>query len=260
MALTEHQGRRYARHVSLPEVGEAGQERLLRARVLVVGAGGLGSPAVAYLAAAGVGAIGVADGEVVELSNLQRQIIHATSELACPKTQSAARRLHDLNPEVRVIPHEDRLSARNLPGIIQDYDFILDCTDNIASRYLLNDACVLTGKPLSHAAVARFEGQITTIVPGRGPCYRCLYPEPPAPGAVPDAAQAGIFNIAPAVIGAMQAAETMKWILGAGELLVGRLVVYDALTASFCEVLVERDPNCAVCGSEPTITQLRDIR
>jgi len=253
MPLNDEQRERYGRNLLLPEVGGRGQARLLEARVLVVGAGGLGSPAALYLAAAGVGTLGIADGDVVELSNLQRQILHGSSELGRPKTESAARRLRDLNPDVRVIAHQQRLTSHNILDIVAHYDFVVDASDNFATRYLVNDACGLAGKPLSHGAVLRFEGQLTTIVPGQGPCYRCLYPQPPAPGLVPSSQEAGVLGAVAGVIGAMQAAEAIKWILSAGELLVGRLILYDALAASFREVKIQRDRNCALCGEHPTI-------
>jgi adenylyltransferase/sulfurtransferase len=258
MALSDEQIERYSRHLVLPEVGERGQARLLQAKVLVVGAGGLGSPAAIYLAAAGVGTLGIADGDVVELSDLQRQIIHGSSELGQPKTESAARRIRDLNPDVQVIAHPKRLTSENILGVIKGYDFVVDASDNFPTRYLVNDACVLAGKPLSHGAVSRFEGQLTTIVPGQGPCYRCLYPQPPAPRLVPRSREAGVLGAVPGVIGAMQAAEAIKWILGAGELLVGRLILCDASAGIFCEVKIQRDRNCALCGEHPTVKELID--
>ena len=258
MRLSEEQTERYSRNILLPEVGGRGQARLLAAKVLVAGAGGLGSPAALYLAAAGVGAIGIVDSDAVELSNLQRQILHGTSDVGRPKTGSAARRIRAINPEVQVITHRQRLTSGNILGVLGAYDFVVDGTDNFATRYLINDACVLAGKPLSHGAVLRFEGQITTVIPGEGPCYRCLYPEPPPPGLVPNCQQAGVLGAVAGVIGAMQAAEAIKWILGVGEPLVGRLVLFDALNASFREVKVQRDPNCALCGEHPTVTGLVD--
>jgi molybdopterin/thiamine biosynthesis adenylyltransferase len=253
--LSDEQTERYSGNILLPEVGERGQTRLLGAKVLVAGAGGLGSPAALYLAAAGVGTIGIADSDAVELSNLQRQILHGTSDVGRPKTGSAARRIRAVNPEVQVITHRQRLTSRNILDVIGGYDFVVDGTDNFATRYLINDACVMANKPLSHGAVLRFEGQITTIVPRQGPCYRCLYPEPPPPGLVPNCQQAGVLNAVAGVIGAMQAAEAIKWIVGAGEPLVGRLVLFDALNASFREVAIRRDPRCALCGERPTVTE-----
>ena len=258
MALSDEQMQRYSRHMVLPEVGGRGQERLLGARVLVVGAGGLGSPAALYLAAVGVGTLGIADSDVVELSNLQRQVLHGSSHLGRPKTKSAARRIHDLNPDVQVIAHQERLTPENVLGVIGGYDFVIDASDNFPTRYLLNDACVLAGKPLAHGAVLRFEGQLTTIVPGRGPCYRCVYPQPPPPGLVPSSQEAGVLGAVAGVIGAMQAIEAIKWILGAGELAIGRLILYDALAVSFREVRIERNRDCAVCGEHPTVKKLID--
>lgn len=258
MALSDEQAERYSRHILLPEIGGRGQARLLEAKVLVIGAGGLGSPAALYLAAAGVGRIGIADSDVVDLSNLQRQILHGSSELGRPKTESAARRLRDLNPDVQVVEHRERLVADNILSVIGSYDFIVDGSDNFPTRYLVNDACVLAGKPLSHGAIFRFEGQATTVVPGAGPCYRCLYPEPPPPGLIPSCQQAGVLGAVAGVIGALQAAEAIKWILGIGELLVGRLVIYDALTAVFREVKIQKDRDCALCGERPTVRGLID--
>jgi molybdopterin/thiamine biosynthesis adenylyltransferase len=258
MKLTDEQLERYSRQILLPDVGGRGQERLLAARVLIAGAGGLGSPAALYLAAAGVGTIGIVDSDAVELSNLQRQILHGSADVGRPKTESAARRIAEVNPDVRIITHRERLTSANVLGIFEGYDFILDSTDNFATRYLINDACVIAGKPLSHGAILRFEGQITTIVPRKGPCYRCLYPEPPPRGLVPGCQEAGVLGAIAGVIGAMQAAEAMKWILGVGDLLVGRLVMYDALAGSFREVKIPRDPNCPRCSDKPTLTGLID--
>jgi len=260
MALSEAQTERYSRHILLPEIGGRGQQRLLEAKVLVAGAGALGSPSALYLAAAGVGTIGVADSDAVELSNLQRQILHGTANLGQPKVESAARRMKDVNPDVEVVAHPVRLTSANILGILEHYDFVVDGTDNFATRYLINDACVLAGKGLAHGAIFRFEGQVTTIVPGRGPCYRCLYPEPPPPGLVPSCQEAGVLGAVAGVIGALQATEAIKWILGVGDLLVGRLVVVDALGARFREVKIQRDRNCALCGEHPTVTELIDYQ
>jgi len=256
MALTDEQRRRYARNILLPEIGERGQQRLLDAKVLVVGAGGLGSAAAFYLAAAGVGAIGMADSDAVELSNLQRQILYRTRDLGRAKTESAAERLRDLNPDVRVIQHAQRLTADSILGVIEGHNFVVDATDNIASRYLISDACVLAGKGLAHAAVMGFEGQATTIVPRQGPCYRCLYPEPL--GTVSSPQQPGILGAVAGMLGAVQAVETIKWIVGAGELLVGRLLVIDALGGGVREIPFSRNPACALCGEHPTVTRLTD--
>jgi len=258
MRLSDEQVERYSRHILLPEIGGAGQARLLQAKVLVAGAGGLGSPAALYLAAAGVGTLGIVDSDAVELSNLQRQIIHTEGDVGRPKTESAARRIRELNPDVQVIAHQQRLTSHNILGMLAGYDVVVDGTDNFAARYLINDACVLAGKPLSHGAVLRFEGQATTILPGRGPCYRCLFPEPPPPGVVPTCQDAGVLGAVAGVIGAIQASEAVKVILGIGEPLVGRLLTYDALGASFREVAVPRDPKCALCGEHPTVRELID--
>lgn len=258
MALTEAQIERYSRHILLPEIGGAGQQRLLQAKVLVAGAGALGSPAALYLAAAGVGTIGIADSDAVELSNLQRQILHGTGDLGRPKVESAERRVREINPDVQVITHPVRLTSANILDLLEGYHFVVDGTDNFATRYLINDACVLAGKGLAHGAIFRFDGQVTTIVPGRGPCYRCLYPEPPPPGLVPSCQEAGVLGAVAGVIGALQVTEAIKFLLGAGDLLVGRLLVVDALSARFREVKIQRDPNCALCGEHPTITGLID--
>jgi molybdopterin/thiamine biosynthesis adenylyltransferase len=250
VALSEEQIERYSRQIVLPEIGGRGQQ------VLVAGAGGLGSPAALYLAAAGVGTIGIVDGDAVELSNLQRQIIHAMSDLGRPKAESAARRIESINPDVHVIKHQVRLSSHNTLDIIKDYEFVVDATDNFPTRYLINDACVLSGKGLAHGAVYRFDGQVTTIRPGGRPCYRCLYPEPPPPGLLPSCQEAGVLGAVAGVIGAMQAGEAVKAILGVGDPLVGRLVVYDALRASFREVKIQRDRDCVLCGEHPTVTEL----
>jgi len=258
MALTREQIDRYSRHILLPEIGGEGQERLLNARVLVAGAGGLGSPVALYLAAAGVGTIGLADSDSVELSNLQRQIVHSTFDVGHPKVESARRTLRGLNPDVQVPTHHERLTSGNIMGLLEGYDFVVDGTDNFATRYLINDACVLMGKPFSHGAILRFEGQATTIVPGEGPCYRCLYPEPPPQGLVPTCQQAGVLGAVAGVIGAIQACEAVKWILGEGSLLVGRLLLFDAYRCVFRELEAKRDEECVLCGNRPTITRLID--
>jgi len=258
VALTEQQVERYSRHILLPEIGGRGQQRLLEAKILVAGAGALGSPAALYLAAAGIGKIGIADSDAVEVSNLQRQILHATPDLGQPKAESAARSIRALNPDVEVITHQERLTPQTILEVMDGYDFVVDGTDNFPTRYLINDACVLIGRGLVHGAIFRFDGQITTIVPGRGPCYRCLYPEPPPPGLVPSCQEAGVVGAVAGVIGAMQANEAIKWVLGAGDLLVGRLLIYDALRASFREVKMQRDSNCPLCGERPTVTELID--
>lgn len=248
---------RYSRHLRLPEVGVEGQERLGGASVLVVGAGGLGSPALLYLAAAGVGTIGVVDGDVLELSNLQRQVVHDTAAVGASKVHSAARRMHQLNPHVRVREHASRIGPANAQDIIGAYDVVIDGSDNFPTRYLLSDACVLLGKPLVFGSVLRFEGQASVFVAGDAPCYRCLYPEPPAPGTVPDCEGAGVLGVLPGLVGTIQATEALKLVLGTGRTLAGRLLLIDALSMSFREIAVERDPACPACGTR-SITALAD--
>lgn len=255
--FTDEQVRRYSRHIILPEVGGKGQRRLLASRVLVAGAGGLGSPVIMYLAAAGVGTIGIADFDVVDVSNLQRQVIHGTRDIGRPKVESAAEGAAALNPDVRLISHAVRLSAENALDVIRDYDVVVDASDNFPTRYLLNDACVFLGKPLVHGAIYRFDGQATVFKPGEG-CYRCLFPTPPPPGAVPSCAEAGVLGVLPGIIGTIQAAETIKVLLGIGAPLVGRLLIFDALAMDFRDVALRRDPRCPVCGENPTIHALID--
>jgi len=257
-ALTEEQIERYSRHILLPEVGGAGQRALLKAKVLLIGAGGLGSPVGLYLAAAGVGKLGVVDSDNVELSNLQRQVLHSTADLGRPKCLSAKETMEALNPDVEVVPHHVRLTAQNALHIISDYDVVADGSDNFATRFLVNDACVMAAKALSHAGILRFEGQLTTILPGRGPCYRCLYPEPPPPGMVPSCQEVGILGATAGVVGLLQATEVLKLILGIGEPLAGRLLLFNALEMTFKEVRIARDPGCPVCGDRPLITSLVD--
>jgi len=257
-AFTEDQIERYSRHIILPEVGGKGQRKLLAAKVLLVGAGGLGSPAGLYLAAAGVGTIGVVDSDAVELSNLQRQVLHATADLGRPKCLSAKEAMEGINPDVRVIAHDQRLTAQNILDIIADYDIVLDGSDNFPTRYLVNDACVMAGKPLSHGSILRFEGQATTILPGQGPCYRCIYPEPPPPGAIPSCQEAGVLGVTAGIVGLIQATEAVKMILGLGGLLAGRLLLYNGLNMTFRELRVRRRDDCAVCSEHPTITELID--
>jgi molybdopterin/thiamine biosynthesis adenylyltransferase/rhodanese-related sulfurtransferase len=257
VTLSAEERTRYARHLALPEIAAKGQERLKAARVLVIGAGGLGSPAALYLAAAGVGTLGLVDFDRVDLSNLQRQILFDTAALARPKASAARDRLLALNPAIRVVAHELTLSAGNVRDVLGAYDVVLDGTDRLATRYLVNDACVLLGKPLITAAIHRFEGQAMTYVPGAGPCYRCLFPEPPAAG-VPSCAEAGVLGVLPGVLGAIQATEAIKLIVGRGEPLIGRLLTYDALELRFQEFRFARRRDCAVCGERPTITELRD--
>jgi molybdopterin/thiamine biosynthesis adenylyltransferase len=233
----------------LPEVGEAGQQKLLGAKVLLVGAGGLGSPAGLYLAAAGVGTLGIVDDDVVDESNLQRQVLHTTERIGQPKVESARQTLTALNPDVRVVEHRERLTKENALSIIADYDLVIDGADNFPTRYLINDACVILGKLNVHGGVARFEGQVT-IFGGDGPCYRCLFREPPPPGLALNCAEAGVLGVLPGVIGLLQATEAIKLILGIGEPLIGRLLTYDALTITFREVRIRRDPACPMCGPD----------
>ncbi len=253
--LNEEERRRYLRHIMLPEIGVAGQEQLKAARVLCLGAGGLGSPAALYLAAAGVGTIGLVDDDRVALSNLHRQLLHGTNDIGRPKTESARERLAAINPGVTVQLHACRFTSENAEEILRDYDLLVDGTDNFATRYLSNDVAVLAGKPNVYGSIFRFDGQTTVFAPHLGgPCYRCLFPEPPPPGAVPSCAEAGVLGVLPGIVGTMQATEALKLILGLGESLVGRLLHFDALKMKFREFNVRRDPDCPVCGDRPTIT------
>ncbi len=249
---------RYSRHLLLPEVGLAGQRKLKAARVLTIGAGGLGSPLSLYLAAAGVGTIGIVDFDVVDLTNLQRQIVHGTADLGRLKLESAEARLNDVNPNVRIEKHETRLTAENALEILGEYDIVVDGTDNFATRYLVNDACVLLGKPNVYGSIFRFEGQASVFYAKEGPCYRCLYAEPPPPGLVPSCAEGGVLGVLPGIIGSIQALETIKWIIGAGDSLVGRLLLFDALKLRFRELQLRKDPGCPICGEQPTIHELID--
>lgn len=249
---------RYARHLSLPDVGVEGQHRLREARVLVVGAGGLGSPAALYLAAAGVGTIGLVDFDAVDLSNLQRQILHGTAVLGRPKLESARARLHDLNPHVHVETFATRLSAADALGVLSGFDVVIDGSDNFPTRYLVNDASVLLGKPNVYGAIFRFEGQAAVFDARRGPCYRCLFAEPPPPHLVPSCAEGGVLGVLPGIVGSVQALEAIKLVLGIGEPLIGRLLLFDGRRLRFRELAVEKDPGCAVCGSSPTVTRLID--
>jgi adenylyltransferase/sulfurtransferase len=249
---------RYARHVLLPQVGRTGQERLSAARVLVVGAGGLGSPALLYLAAAGVGTLGVVDADVVETSNLQRQVIHWDSDVGRLKTESAVEAVARVNPSVAVVRHDLRLDSSNALEVLRDYDVVLDGTDNFPTRYLLNDACVLLGKPHVWGSIYRFDGQVSVWWAEHGPCYRCVFPTPPPPGAVPSCAEGGVLGVLCATIGSVQATETLKLLLGIGEPLVGRLLVHDALAMTWDALTVRKDPGCPVCGESPTVTSLVD--
>jgi len=256
--LTPRERQRYSRHLLLPEVGDEGQRRLKSARVLCVGAGGLGSPAALYLAAAGIGTLGLVDFDVVDFSNLQRQIIHGTGDVGRSKLESAQARIEALNPEVRVETFDARFSAGNARRLVEAFDVIVDGTDNFPARYLVNDACVLFGKPNAWGSIFRFEGQAAVFAAPGGPCYRCLHPEPPPDGVVPSCAEAGVLGVLPGVIGTIQATEALKLILGIGEPLVGRLLVYDALKMRFRDLKLRRDPDCPICGSRPTITTLHE--
>ncbi len=256
--FTDAQKARYARHTMLPEVGEVGQARLLRSRVLLVGAGGLGSPSGLYLGAAGIGTIGIVDDDVVDASNLQRQVLHNMTRIGVPKVDSAKQTLSDLNPDVQVIPHRVRLNSENVLDILNGYDLVVDGADNFQTRYLLNDAALMLKKPVVHASIFRFEGQITTFLPFDGPCYRCLYPEPPPAGMAPSCNEAGVLGVLPGVIGVLQATEAVKILLGIGQTLSGRLLIYDALAAKFRELKLRRDPGCVVCSDPKKPIQLID--
>jgi adenylyltransferase/sulfurtransferase len=259
MTLSPEQHMRYLRHILLPQVGEEGQRKLLDAKVLIVGTGGLGSPAALYLAAAGVGTLGLVDFDVVDESNLQRQILHSTTTVGISKLESARRRLTELNPDVKVISHNVRLTFANALDIISGYDIVIDGCDNFPTRYLTNDACVMLRKPNIYGALQRFEGQAAVFFPAAGgPCYRCLFPEPPPPGAVPSCAEAGVLGVLPGIIGTIQATEAIKLILGIGEPLIGRLLLYDALAMNFRVIPLKRDRRCPVCGDNPSIRQLID--
>lgn len=256
--LTEAQIRRYGRQIILPYVGGKGQRRLLRSKVLVVGAGGLGSPAALYLAAAGIGSLGIVDSDAVELSNLQRQILHSTPDVGRPKTQSAAESVQALNPDVDLVLHQERLTSENALEILGPYDVVVEGSDNFPTKYLVNDACVFLGKPLVLGAVYQFEGQASVFCAEQGPCYRCVFPEPPPPDAIPSCQEAGVLGVVPGLIGCIQATEAIKLLVGAGETLVGRFVAYDALRMDFLELAVERDPECPACGDQSMITELTD--
>jgi len=258
VTLTKEEVLRYSRHLIMPEVGMDGQRRLRAAAVLCVGAGGLGSSLALYLAAAGVGRLGLVDFDAVELSNLQRQVLHATADVGRPKLESARERILSLNPGVDVVLHEVRLTSENALSILADYDVVADGTDNFPTRYLVNDACVLLGKPNAYGSIFRFEGQASVFGAPGGPCYRCLYPDPPPPGLVPSCAEGGVLGVLPGIVGLVQATETIKLILGRGEPLVGRLLLFDALAMRFRELALRRDPACPICGPNPTITGLID--
>lgn len=256
--LTTDEMARYARHLTLPEVGVEGQQRLKAAKVLCVGTGGLGSPLALYLAAAGIGTLGLVDFDVVDASNLQRQIIHSTRDIGRKKLDSAAEKLAALNPALRIVKHETRLTSANALDILKDYDVVADGTDNFPTRYLVNDACVQLGKPNVYGSIFRFEGQASVFATKEGPCYRCLYPEPPPPGMVPSCAEGGVLGILPGLVGVIQATETMKLVLRRGEPLIGRLLLVDALGMRFRELKLKKNPECPACGTRPTVTGLVD--
>src|SRR5437879_1131923 len=256
--LSKQEIQRYSRHLIMPEVGMDGQLKLAKAKVLTIGAGGLGAPLALYLAAAGVGKLGIVDFDVVDFTNLQRQVIHGTSDVGRLKLHSARETIAEINPNVEVVAHETRLSSENALDIFKDYDIVADGTDNFPTRYLVNDACVLLGKPNVYGSIFRFEGQASVFYAKEGPCYRCLYPEPPPPGLVPSCAEGGVLGVLPGIIGSIQALETLKLLLGAGDTLIGRLLLFDALQLRFRELRLEKDPACPLCGAHPTVTSLID--
>jgi len=256
--FTDEQIERYSRHIILPEVGGSGQQKMLEARVLLLGAGGLGSPAAYYLAAAGIGNLGIVDFDQVDLSNLQRQIIHSTERIGMLKTESAKKTIQALNPDVNVTLYNEKMDSSNIMSLIKDYDYVVDGSDNFPTRYLVNDACVMKNKTLIHGSIYRFEGQVTVFKPDDGPCYRCLYPEPPPPGMVPNCQEGGVLGVLAGVIGNLQVVEVLKLILGIGKPLVGKLLIYDALNTEFRSLRLRRDANCPICGEKPTIKELVD--
>jgi adenylyltransferase/sulfurtransferase len=258
--LSDEDLQRYARHIILPEVGEKGQQRLLKGKVLLVGAGGLGCPTALYLAAAGVGSIGLVDADVVDMSNLQRQILFGQSDIGRPKVEAARDRLLDINPRIKINTHHELLTSENVFDIFREYDIIVNGCDNFPTRYLVNDAAVMTGLPVVDGSIFRFEGQATVYMPGKGPCYRCLYPEPPPPGEVPSCAEGGVLGVLPGTVGLMQATEVVKLIIEEGKPLIGRVLLYDAMEMKFRELKLRRDTSCPVCGDHPTITELIDYQ
>ncbi len=256
-SFSNEQVERYSRHIILPQVGGKGQKKLLASKVLLVGAGGLGSPAALYLAAAGVGTLGIIDGDVVDTSNLQRQILHATKDVGKLKVESAKETLRSINPDVEVKIFPKRININNVRDIVKDFDLVIDGCDNFTTRYLVNDACILEGKPNVYGSIFRFEGQSSLFVPKEGPCYRCLFPQAPPAGMVPSCQEAGVLGILPGVIGTIQATEAIKYLLGIGTTLAGRLLLYDALHMSFKEVTFKKDPSCHVCGTSPSIKEMK---
>ena len=258
MELTDQQIERYSRQIILEEVGGAGQEKLLSSKVLIVGAGGLGAPAALYLAAAGIGTIGIIDSDRVDLTNLQRQIIHHTADIGTEKVNSAKAKIQAINPDVTVRTHQTRVNAKNISQIIRQYDFVIDGTDNFPAKFLVNDACYFEKVPFSHAGILRFYGQLITVLPGKTTCYRCIFHSPPPAGVVPSCSQAGVLGVLVGVIGSLQAAEAMKYLLGIGDLLTNTLLTYNALTMEFRNVRLDRNPNCQLCSKNPQITKLKD--
>jgi adenylyltransferase/sulfurtransferase len=256
--FSNEQIERYSRHIILKEVGGMGQTRLLESKVLLIGAGGLGSPVGVYLAAAGVGTLGIIDDDVVDLSNLQRQILHGTSDIGVPKTKSAEATITEMNPDVKVIPYNERITSENAFQILEQYDLIVDGCDNIPTRYLLNDASVMLGKPVVHGSIFQFEGRVSVLYPGKGPCYRCIYPDPPPPGMVPSCQEAGVFGVLPGIIGTIQAVEAIKVLLDIGDPLIGSLLLFDALSMDFKRLKLRQDNDCPMCGENPTIHELID--
>ncbi len=256
--FSNEQIERYSRHIILKEVGGIGQTKLLEAKVLLIGAGGLGSPAALYLAAAGVGTLGIIDMDVVDLSNLQRQILHGTNDIGRLKTESAMETIADINPDVEVAAYTNRISSENALELIEKYDLVLDGCDNFPTRYLINDACVMLGKPNVHGSIFQFEGQATVFSPGKGPCYRCLYPVPPPPGMAPSCQEAGVLGVLPGIVGNVQAIETIKVLLDIGEPLIGHLLLFNALNMEFKKLKLRQDPECPICGENPTIHELID--
>ncbi|HEC04348.1 MAG TPA: molybdopterin-synthase adenylyltransferase MoeB [Phycisphaerales bacterium] len=258
MSLTEQQIERYSRHIILEQIGGAGQEKLLSSSVLIIGAGGLGSPAALYLAAAGVGTIGIVDGDNVDMSNLQRQVIHHTADVGAEKIKSARDKIVAINPDVKVKAYKQWARADNIRDIVRDYDFVVDGTDNFAAKFLVNDACYFEKVPFSHAGILRFDGQLITVLPGKTTCYRCIFDAPPPANAVPSCSQAGVLGVLAGVVGSLQATEAIKCLLGLGDLLTGTLLTYNALSMDFRKVQLERNPDCPLCGENPRITELKD--
>jgi len=257
-SFSNEQIERYSRHIILREVGGLGQTKLLESKVLMIGAGGLGSPAALYLAAAGIGKLGIVDNDTVDVSNLQRQILHGTSDVGQPKVVSAKATLNEINPDVQVITYQERLSSTNVLQLFEQYDLIIDGCDNFPTRYLINDSCVMLNKPNVHGSIFQFEGQVTVFYPGQGPCYRCLYPSPPPPGMAPSCQEAGVFGVLPGIVGSIQAIESIKVLLEIGDPLIGQLLLFDALGMNFKRMTLRHDKKCPVCGNNPTIQELID--